>query len=278
MTAMSQRRVALPLAPGVVVNGRYAVEHILGLGSMGWVYAVRDGHRSERPVTLKVVSDLARSPELCERLAARLRIISELRHPNLAPLYGLERVEGTDDYAIVTERVAGVRIDEALAPWSEWPTVLAHVMPICRALAYIHGRSIVHGNLRPSNVLVAPDGTVRVVDCGIGRGVRKARHRSIGDLLYTAPEAVTGLNGFDHRSDLYSLGITLYELLAGVPPCVARSPEEIRAWSRTHRVELPGASGVPPWLSGLVSTLCAPEPTDRLESAEAVMDCIEASG
>lgn len=262
------------LAVGTVINGRYVVQDVLGQGGMGWVYAVRDAVWPERSVALKVVYGLARSPELTALFEAEFRTMSRLRHPNLAQVYDFEQIHGTAHGAIAMERIIGRPIHRALADSLDWRPVVDAVVQVSRALSYVHSRKILHGDLKPSNILVESDGLVRLIDFGIAREWGDERSKFRGTPLYTAPEVLVGSGTDDHRADLYSLGVTMYELLVGVRPRLFGGPDEIAARVRAHQVELPVDCDVPEWLRDVVRTLCSPDPADRYRSANALIEAI----
>lgn len=260
-----------PLAVGAVVNGRYTVLGMLGRGGMGWVYDVRDALHPSRGVALKLLHRLGRVPELAALFEAEFRTMAKLDHPNVARVFDFAQVRGGDDCLITMERIDGVRIDQVHTPPREWRGVVDHVVQVCRALSYVHSRRIVHFDLKPANILVDRDGVVRVVDFGIARESPLDTSR-MGTLPYMAPEALLGPGDADHRADLYSLGITLYELLVGYTPF--RTPLE--ALART--LEFPDDRDIPEWLTGVIRKLCERTPTDRYRSANAVIDAVNAGG
>jgi tetratricopeptide (TPR) repeat protein len=266
----------LPLTVGWTINGRYTVVRILGHGGMGWVYEVHDALHPGRAVALKIVRGLGHSPQLTHLFEAEFRTMSNLEHPNVAHAYDFEQIHGTDDCIITMERIEGVPIDEALEERRDWRSAVDSVVQICRALSYVHSRGIVHHDLKPSNVLVQQDGVARVIDFGIARDAGLTLAGIGGTPRYMAPELLVGSAGADHRADLYSLGVTLYELLTGTVPCPARRPEAIAAWALTNHVRLPDTCEAPQWLSDVVQRLCAPDPDERFRSANAVIEAINA--
>ena len=265
-----------PLAVASIINGRYTVARVLGQGGMGWVYDVQDALHPGRGVALKIVRGLAQSAEISHLLESEYRTMAKLAHPNLARVYDFEQIHRTDDCIITMERIEGLAIDEALADGRDWRSIVDSAVQICRALSYVHSRGIVHHDLKPSNILMQQDQVVRVIDFGIAREAGLTVPGFGGTPLYMAPELLVGADGVDHRVDLYSLGVTLYELLTGAVPCPARRPEAIAAWALTNRVLLPESSPAPQWLRELVDRLCASDPDARFRSANEVIEAINA--
>ena len=242
---------------------------MLGRGGMGWVYEVHDALHPSRCVALKLLHRLGRVAELVDLFEAEFRTMTKLEHPNLARVFDFEQIRGGDDCLITMERIDGVRIDQMHSPLRAWRTVVDQAVQICRALSYVHSRRIVHFDLKPANILVDRAGVVRVLDFGIARDTPLVQGSAMGTLPYTAPEVLLGPEA-DHRADLYSLGITMYELLTGRPPF--HNPVEALA----KALEFP--EDIPHWLTGVIRKLCQPTPTDRYRSANAVIDAINAGG
>lgn len=265
-----------PLAVGSVINSRYEILRALGSGGMGWVYDVRDAVHPERATALKILAGAARFAETSALLEDEFRTMTKLEHPNIARVYDFEPIHGTRDCIITMERIDGVQINEAMGDGPDHRMVIDSVVQVCRALSYVHSRGIVHYDLKPSNILMQPDGTVRVIDFGIARDAGLTGTAYRGTPQYMAPEMLGPSEDADHRADLYSLGITLYELLTGALPHSARRPEAVVASAIINRVALPERVHVPDWLRDLVTRLCAPDPADRFRSANDVIEAINA--
>jgi serine/threonine protein kinase len=204
-----------PLKTGSVIEQRYRVESLLGQGGLGTVYRCRD-LRNEAPVALK----LLRSPIWGEgerTLHSEFSILSRLRHPNLIRILDFGRLEGFRGPYIVQEYVEGLNLFEATAGRTAGQ-VLEILAQLCRVVQFLHDRGVVHRDLKPSNVLFAssPDGRgqLKVVDFGLAQWLSSEKKQTIeGTLAYMAPEVLMG-RGAGPRSDLYSLGILFYQVLA----------------------------------------------------------------
>ena len=265
------------LAGGTLVNGRYRVERRLGEGGMATVYLVRDQLANDRLVAMKMLRSIEVRQDL-DLFKVEFRTMTALRHPNLAEVYDFEPLHGSDDYAFTMEYVGGRQLYDATEGVS-WHDVLGHVVQLCRALSYLHSRSLVHFDVKPSNVLVAEAGLVKLLDLGIA-GPRAVRQPGLvkGTPSYMAPEVGSGQA--DHRADLYSLGITLFHLLCRRLPFECDAWLELRAAHARQPIVFSEheRNRLPDWLRGVVEKLCAKDPADRFRSANALIDAVNRGG
>ncbi len=222
--------------------GDYEVLAVLGAGGMGKVYKVRNVI-SDRVEAMKVLlPNLAEYPELGERFVREIKLQATLNHPNIAALHTALHFE--NQLLMLMEFVDGVTLDE-LVRSGPLPLEYAihYIAQVCDALAYAHAKGIIHRDLKPSNMMLTPEGTVKLLDFGIAKF---AQDRSmtktgflVGSLPYISPEQIEGVADIDHRTDIYSLGITLYQLVTGRVPFEADSEYSLM---RKHLQEMP----VPP--------------------------------
>ncbi len=213
------------LAPGSRL-GRFEISSVLGQGAMGVVYLANDPQIG-RPVAIKTVRpgmDRDESAlEIEERLRKEARLAGRLQHPNIVTIYDVGR-DG-DEYFIAMEYVDGRSLTRYLVAPDDLPlgAKIAIVRQTAEALAHAHERGVLHRDIKPGNILVARDGRVKVTDFGIGRFTNAATSdltrtgQMIGSPAYMSPEQVRG-EKLDGRSDLFSLGVVLYELLTSVRP------------------------------------------------------------
>ena len=201
--------------------GDYQVVGILGAGGMGQVYKVRNVI-SDRVEAMKVLlPDLANQPDLADRFLREIKVQASLEHPNIAALHTALRVE--NQLLMVMEFVEGVTLDQKLKdgplPAAE---AVNYIMQVLAALDYAHARGVVHRDIKPANMMLTPEGVVKLMDFGIARS--SADHKltqtgtTVGSLYYMSPEQIQGVAAPDARSDLYSVGVSLYELVTGKRP------------------------------------------------------------
>jgi eukaryotic-like serine/threonine-protein kinase len=240
-----------PLQPGGLRSAlaeRYQVERKVGEGGMAAVYLARD-LRHSRPVALKVVRPELATALGSERFLREIRVVANLQHPHILPLFDSGEAEGA--LFFVMPFVEGESLRRRLLREPEMPVdeALRITREAAEALAYAHDRGVVHCDVKPENLLLQ-NGHVLVADFGIARAVGSAEPLArgghlVGTAQYMSPEQALGETELDGRSDVYSLGCVLYEMLAGAPPfegettttVVARhSLEQVPHVSSLHRV------------------------------------------
>ncbi len=213
-------------APGEVV-GAYRLSKLLGEGGMGTVWlAERTDGMLQRPVALKLPRGVFSRPELAGRLAREREILASLNHPNIAKVYDAGLTAGGQPF-LALELVEGSLIDEYVRTTrADLRTRLRLFLQVARAVAYAHSRLVVHRDIKPSNILVTADGSVRLLDFGVaklledGQAMETEITRVSGramTLAYAAPEQLSG-GPIGVGTDLYSLGVVLFELLTGSRP------------------------------------------------------------
>ena len=209
---------------------KYRIERELGSGAMGAVYEAVDT-LTERPVAMKVLrAELARQPELIERFRSEAVTLARLNHPNIAILYDFF-LEG-EDYYMAMEFVRGQPLESIIrtAGRLESPMAARIMSQTLDGLSHAHSMGVLHRDIKPANIMVTGDGRVKVTDFGIARVLGSSRMtrtgRIIGTLEYIAPERIRGEEA-DPRSDLYSAGVVLYEMLTGRLPFTAQTDFEL---------------------------------------------------
>jgi eukaryotic-like serine/threonine-protein kinase len=271
------------LEAGTVVAGRYRVERLLGTGGMGAVYQAEHVHM-RKTVALKVLHrELANVNEVVTRFEREAIAAARIEHPNVVAANDFGKLDDGSFY-LVLEYVDGKSLRELIA---QGPVPTDRVVEIARqtalALSAAHAAEIVHRDLKPDNVMLLsePDGTsrVKVLDFGIARvslpNAPDATHLTrvgvvMGTIAYMSPEQATGQT-VDGRSDLYSLGVMMYEMIAGRQPFEAELASQVLA---RQLVEPPPPlpSATPPALVALVMDLLAKAPKDRPATARDVLE------
>ncbi len=254
------------LALGQKIGGRYELVALIGKGASSQVYEVID-HVEKKSLALKLFMEPAPGIGFIQH---EFRFLSSLRHPNLIQVFDFGR---DNSYHFFTmELMAGQNILDCCAGKNpaECGEKLAQV---CRALQYIHEHDVVHLDIKPSNILLAGDGTVKLADFGLARRpAGGAAFRMFGTPAYMPPEIIAG-QAPDGRSDLYSLGVLLYQLFTGGLPFQAATTEEL---VRCHLQQAPQpphavAPGIGELAGALIMKLLAKDPNDRPASANEVI-------
>ena len=241
--------------------GPFVIQSELGSGAMGTVFKAqftKDGGRVI-PVALKVVSlGLVGNEGAMARFEREAAILKQLRHPHVVRLLATGRYQRTPFIAM--EFVDGESLEKTLARRKrlDWLEVVAHGKQLCEALQHAHDKGIVHRDLKPSNLMVTADGTLKLTDFGIAKDTDvtalTGANSTIGTAAYMSPEQCRGDKTLGPKSDLYSLGVCLYELLTGVKPFTAESTVDLflkhvnETPTRPRRL----APETPVWLDNLV--------------------------
>src|SRR5262249_33916453 len=260
--------LASALAPGTVLRQRYRLENEIGRGGMGIVYRATD-IELKRPVAVKVLSQAA-SSDARQRLLREARAAAALNHPHIISVYDVAESDSTPFF--VMELVHGP--SPAPAPPTELSAVVDVALQICEALEHAHSSNIVHRDLKPDNVLLSGSGAsnVKLADLGLalpGYGTRISRAGVIvGTASYMAPEQALGQK-VDGRTDLYALGVLLYQLTTGRLPFAADDPlavvsQHVHAPVVPPRVLRPD---LPRKLETVILRLLQKNPDDRFANA-----------
>jgi serine/threonine-protein kinase len=218
--------------------GKYPVLRILGHGTTGTVYEVRDTLAGRRLAVKALLPELAQEPEVRERFWREAQAAGTLRHPNIASVYELGEEAGQPWLAM--ELVAGSDLQAFLhrgPPPVEWTIDL--LRQLCEGLSYAHAHGIVHRDLKPSNVRITPAGEVKILDFGLARVPGSSltkRGVTLGSVLYLAPEQIEG-DAVDGRADVFAVGGLGFEMLAGRRPFEAESLPALLARIAEARVD-----------------------------------------
>ena len=261
-----------------VLGERYEIGGVLGRGGMAEVHRGRD-LRLGREVAVKVLRhDLARDPSFQVRFRREAQASASLNHPAIVAVYdtGEDRTATGATPYIVMEYVEGETLRDVLRREGHLTPERAMALSadICGALDFSHRNGIVHRDVKPGNVMITPQGTVKVMDFGIARAVSDSAATMtstaavIGTAQYLSPEQARG-EGVDARSDVYSMGCMLFELVTGAPPFTGDSPVAVAYQHVREDPRLPSSinPGIPPELDAIVLKAMSKNPANRYQSA-----------
>jgi serine/threonine protein kinase len=255
------------------VLGDYQVTGVLGRGGMGKVFRVRS-LLTDREEAMKVLlPDFEENPDLDDRFLREIKVHARLQHPNIAALRTALRIG--ERLFMLVELVEGCSLAEKLrdGPLSI-PVSVDCMTQVLAALAYAHDAGVIHRDIKPANILIANDGAVKLTDFGIARASDTTRLTStghaVGTLAYMSPEQVRA-DPVDARSDLYSLGLTFYEMVTGrraIPGDTAHSLMNAQLMTMPAEPAVVNPI-VPRWISAAIMRALAKEPDQRFQSAAA---------
>ena len=266
---------------GKFLDNRYELLEVIGTGGMAVVYKARC-HRLNRLVAVKVLkADLAQDAEFRRRFHDESQAVAMLSHPNIVAVYDVSHSDDLD--YIVMELIDGITLKQYMqkkGPALNWREALHFITQIMRALSHAHSRGIIHRDIKPHNIMVLRDGSVKVSDFGIARIT--SAHQStltqeaLGSVHYISPEQARGSH-IDTRSDIYSAGVVLYEMITGRLPFEGESPvavaiqhiNSIPLSPRELDPELPEA------LEAITMKAMCPDPDQRYLSADEMLADLE---
>ncbi len=253
-------------------DGRYRVVRKLGSGGMADVYLAEDEELGRR-VAIKILNDRhANDEQFVERFRREAKNAAGLSHPNIVSIYDRGEAEGT--YYIAMEYLDGRSLKELVLARGPLPIAdaISFTRDVLVALRFAHRKGVVHRDIKPHNVMADADGRLKVTDFGIARAGASQMTEAgsiIGTAQYLSPEQARG-SAVDQRSDLYSVGVVLYELLTGTVPFTGESPVEIAMKHLSDTPQPPSVKrpDIPPDLDMIVLRALAKNPEDRFQTAE----------
>ncbi len=263
--------------------GPFKVDKELGSGAMGTVYRAtfaKDG-RSKR-VAIKVIAPgLGDNERIQARFEREASILKQLKHPNIVRLLATGKFQGRPFYAM--EYIEGYALDKQLGKQGHfpWEKVVELGKQVCAALQHAHDNGIIHRDLKPSNLMVDRDGNLKLADFGIAKDSdmtgQTSANSTVGTAAYMSPEQCRGERDLTPKSDLYALGIVLYELLTGRKPFHAENAMDMFIQHVSGSFERPArhVMDIPPWLDTLVCQLMEKKPEHRPADARTVAQALD---
>lgn len=266
---------------GKLLDNRYEILERIGTGGMAVVFKGRD-HRLNRLVAIKILKDdLAKDAEFRRRFHDESQAVAMLSHPNIMAVYDVSRSEQVE--YIVMELIDGITLKQYMqrkgGPLS-WKESLHFITQIMKALSHAHGRGIIHRDIKPQNIMVLRDGSIKVTDFGIARLASAAQstltQEALGSVHYISPEQARG-SRIDGRSDIYSAGVVLYEMLTGRLPFEGDTPVSV-AIQHINSIPLPPRElnpDIPEALEAITMKAMAPKVENRYRNADDMLYDLE---
>ena len=256
---------------GRLLDNRYEILDVIGTGGMAVVYKARC-HRLNRLVAIKILKDdYLEDEEFRRRFHSESQAVAMLSHPNIVSIYDVS-TSITADY-IVMELIDGITLKQYMEKKGvlNWKETLHFAIQIAKALEHAHSKGIVHRDIKPHNVMVLKNGSVKVTDFGIARMMSKGNtltKEALGSVHYISPEQAKG-GRVDSRSDIYSLGVVMYEMMSGRPPYDGESPVAVAIQHINGGAAMPSTlnPNIPGGLEQIIMRAMAHDPSERYASA-----------
>lgn len=265
---------------GKKLDGRYEIKEIIGVGGMANVYRAYDSI-DDRTVAVKILRDEhMQNDELLRRFRNESKAIAVLSHPNIVKVYDVSFNE--DIQYIVMEYIDGITLKEYIEQQKvlRWKEAVHFTVQILRALQHAHDKGIVHRDIKPQNIMLLADGTIKVADFGIARFARASQQtvtdKAIGSVHYISPEQAKG-DVTDEKSDIYSVGVMLYEMTTGKLPFDADSPVTVALQQIQSQPKRPRSINpdIPEGLEDIIIRAMQKDPARRYQSAAEMLRDID---
>ena len=264
---------------GRLLDNRYEILEVIGTGGMAVVYKALC-HRLNRLVAVKILKDeFAGDEEFRRRFRAEGEAVAMLSHPNIVQVYDVSSSESAN--YIVMELIDGISLKQYMEKKGvlNWKETLHFAMQIAKGLEHAHSRGIIHRDIKPHNIMVLKNGSVKVMDFGIARVMNKSNtltKEALGSVHYISPEQAKG-SFTDSRSDIYSLGVVMYEMMTGRPPYDGDSPVAVAIQHINGGAPLPTSfnPNIPAGMEQIIMKAMALEPKDRYASATELLYDLE---
>ncbi len=260
---------------GRLLDGRYEILEVIGVGGMAVVYKARC-HRLNRLVAIKILKDdYFQDEEFRRRFHAESQAVAMLSHSNIVSVYDVSTSDDAD--YIVMELIDGITLKQYMEKKGvlNWKETLHFAIQISKALDHAHSRGIVHRDIKPHNVMVLKNGSVKVADFGIARVMSKSNtltKEALGSVHYISPEQAKG-GRVDSRSDIYSQGVVMYEMMTGRPPFDGESPVAVAIQHISGNAAMPSTlnPNIPGGLEQIIMKAMERDPAKRYATEAAML-------
>ncbi len=264
---------------GRLLDNRYEILEVIGIGGMAVVYKAKC-HRLNRMVAIKILKDdYIEDEDFRSRFHAEGQAVAMLSHPNIVSVYDVSTTSGGD--YIVMELIEGITLKQYMEKKGvlNWKETLHFATQIAKALDHAHSRGIVHRDIKPHNIMVLKNGSIKVADFGIARVIAKGNtltKEALGSVHYISPEQAKGEH-VDARSDIYSLGVVMYEMITGKQPYEGNSPVNVALQHITGGAIMPSIlnPGIPAGVEQIIMKAMAHSPNGRYDSAVDLMSAMD---
>lgn len=266
---------------GMLLDNRYKVEQLIGVGGMARVFTAKD-IKEDRTVAVKILKDeIANNRESVKKFINESKVLATLSHPSIVEVF--DASFDNDIKFMVMEYIDGITLKEYMetsgGPLS-WKDSVHFTIQILRALQHAHARGVIHRDIKPHNVMLLTDGTIKVTDFGISKiareEVKSSTEHTLGSVHYISPEQAQGLST-NEKSDIYSLGCVLYEMLTGKKPFDSDNPVTVALMHSKDIAPAPSSinSDIPKGLEQIILKAMEKNPDDRYQSASEMIQALQ---
>lgn len=266
---------------GMLLDNRYKVEQLIGVGGMAYVFTAKDT-KEDRTVAVKILKDeIANNREFVKKFINESKVLATLSHPSIVEVFDVSF--DNDIKFMVMEYIDGITLKEYMetsnGPLS-WKDSVHFTIQILRALQHAHARGVIHRDIKPHNIMLFTDGTVKVMDFGISKiareEVKSSTEHTLGSVHYISPEQAQGMST-NEKSDIYSLGCVLYEMLTGKKPFDSDNPVTVALMHSKDIAPEPSSINpdIPKGLEQIILKAMEKEPNRRYQSASEMIQALQ---
>ncbi|MGN1411815.1 MAG: Stk1 family PASTA domain-containing Ser/Thr kinase [Oscillospiraceae bacterium] len=265
---------------GMVLDNRYKIEQLIGVGGMAYVFTAEDT-QEHRTVAVKILKDeFASNREFVKKFVNESKVLSGLSHPSIVEVFDVS-FDGDPKFMIM-EYIDGITLKEYMDTQGalSWKDSVHFTIQILRALHHAHARGVIHRDIKPHNIMLFTDGTVKVMDFGISKiareEVKSSTEHALGSVHYISPEQAQG-QSTDEKSDIYSLGCVLYEMLTGQKPFDSDNPVTVALMHSKDIAPNPRSinDSIPIGLEQIIMKAMEKEPSKRYQTADEMIQALQ---